>query len=90
VACVVAAAAALYTPLIPTYRSQEEERGGPVESEEDIHEIEGMNEALQEEALEEVTPCQILPLPISRYRFKFQSNLVWDSIKSISNFCFQF
>jgi hypothetical protein len=25
-----------------------------------------------------------------RYRFKFQSNLVWDSIKSISNFCFQF
>jgi hypothetical protein len=26
----------------------------------------------------------------SRYRFKFQSNLVWDSIKSISNFCFQF
>jgi hypothetical protein len=35
-------------------------------------------------------PCQILPLPISRYRFKFQSNLVWDSIKSISNFCFQF
>jgi hypothetical protein len=34
--------------------------------------------------------CQILPLPISRYRFKFQSNLVWDSIKSISNFCFQF
>jgi hypothetical protein len=24
------------------------------------------------------------------YRFKFQSNLVWDSIKSISNFCFQF
>jgi hypothetical protein len=27
---------------------------------------------------------------ISRYRFKFQSNLVWDSIKSISNFCFQF
>jgi hypothetical protein len=25
--------------------------------------------------------CQILPLPISRYRFKFQSNLVWDSIK---------
>jgi hypothetical protein len=23
-----------------------------------------------------------------RYRFKFQSNLVWDSIKSISNFCF--
>jgi hypothetical protein len=34
--------------------------------------------------------CQIFPLPISRYRFKFQSNLVWDSIKSISNFCFQF
>jgi hypothetical protein len=34
--------------------------------------------------------CQILPLPICRYRFKFQSNLVWDSIKSISNFCFQF
>jgi hypothetical protein len=34
--------------------------------------------------------CQILPLPISRYRFKFQSNLVWDSIRSISNFCFQF
>ena len=34
--------------------------------------------------------CQILPLPISSYRFKFQSNLVWDSIKSISNFCFQF
>ena len=34
--------------------------------------------------------CQILPLPISRYRFKFQSNFVWDSIKSISNFCFQF
>jgi hypothetical protein len=34
--------------------------------------------------------CQILPLPISRYRFKFQSNLVWDSIKSMSNFCFQF
>jgi hypothetical protein len=33
---------------------------------------------------------QILPLPISSYRFKFQSNLVWDSIKSISNFCFQF
>jgi hypothetical protein len=26
--------------------------------------------------------CQILPLPICRYRFKFQSNLVWDSIKS--------
>jgi hypothetical protein len=25
-----------------------------------------------------------------RYRFEFQSNLVWDSIKSISNFCFQF
>jgi hypothetical protein len=25
-----------------------------------------------------------------RYRFKFQSNLVWDSIKPISNFCFQF
>jgi hypothetical protein len=23
-------------------------------------------------------------------RFKFQSNLVWDSIKSMSNFCFQF
>jgi hypothetical protein len=37
-----------------------------------------------------VPECQILPLPISRYRFKFQSNLVWDSIKSISNFCFQF
>jgi hypothetical protein len=34
--------------------------------------------------------CQILPLPISRYRFKFQSNLVWISIKSMSNFCFQF
>jgi hypothetical protein len=34
--------------------------------------------------------CQILPLPISRYRFKFQSNLVLDSIKSISNLCFQF
>jgi hypothetical protein len=34
--------------------------------------------------------CQILPLPICRYRFKFQSNLFWDSIKSISNFCFQF
>jgi hypothetical protein len=31
---------------------------------------------------------QILPLPISRYRFKFQSNLVCDSIKPISNFCF--
>ena len=26
----------------------------------------------------------------TRVRFKFQSNLVWDSIKSISNFCFQF
>jgi hypothetical protein len=25
-----------------------------------------------------------------RYRLKFQSNLVWDSIKPISNFCFQF
>ena len=25
-----------------------------------------------------------------RYRFKFQSNLVWESIKSISNFYFQF
>jgi hypothetical protein len=37
-----------------------------------------------------VQVCQILPLPISRYRFKFQSNLVCDSIKSISNFCFQF
>jgi hypothetical protein len=37
-----------------------------------------------------VQVCQILPLPFSRYRFKFQSNLVWDSIKSISNFCFQF
>jgi hypothetical protein len=37
-----------------------------------------------------VGACQILPLPISRYRSKFQSNLVWDSIKSISNFCFQF
>jgi hypothetical protein len=35
-------------------------------------------------------PCQILPLPISRYRFNFQSNLIWDSIKSISNFCFEF
>ena len=34
--------------------------------------------------------CQIFPLPISRYRFKFQSELGWDSIKSISNFCFQF
>jgi hypothetical protein len=34
--------------------------------------------------------CQILPLPSCRYRFKFQSNLVWDSIKSISNFYFQF
>ena len=34
--------------------------------------------------------CQISPLPISHYRSKFQSNLVWDSIKSISNFCFQF
>jgi hypothetical protein len=35
--------------------------------------------------------CQILPLPISRYHsFKFQSNLVWDSIKPISNCCFQF
>jgi hypothetical protein len=31
-----------------------------------------------------------LPLPISRYRFKFQSNLVWGSIKPISTFCFQF
>jgi hypothetical protein len=30
--------------------------------------------------------CQILP----RYRFEFQSNLVWDLIKPISNFCFQF
>jgi hypothetical protein len=26
----------------------------------------------------------------SRYRFKFRSNLVWDSMKPISNFCFQF
>ena len=34
--------------------------------------------------------CQILPATDSRYRFKFQSNLVWDSIKPISNFCFQF
>jgi hypothetical protein len=25
--------------------------------------------------------CQILPLPISRYRFKFQSTFLWDSIK---------
>jgi hypothetical protein len=24
--------------------------------------------------------CQILPRPISRCRFKFQSNLIWDSI----------
>jgi hypothetical protein len=35
-----------------------------------------------------VLPCQILPLPISRYRFKFQSDLVWDLIQPISNFCF--
>jgi hypothetical protein len=35
--------------------------------------------------------CQILPLPISRYRFKFQSNLVWDSIKNQSaTFAFNF
>ena len=31
-------------------------------------------------------PCQILPLPISHYRFTFQSNLVWDLIKPICNF----
>jgi hypothetical protein len=29
-------------------------------------------------------------LLISRYRFKFQSNLVWDLIKPISNFNFKF
>jgi hypothetical protein len=34
--------------------------------------------------------CQILPPPISRYQFKFQSNLVWDLIKPKSNFCFRF
>jgi hypothetical protein len=34
--------------------------------------------------------CQILPLPVSSYRFKFQSNLVWDSIKSITTFAFNF
>jgi hypothetical protein len=28
------------------------------------------------------------PLPISRYRFKFQSNLVWNLIKPISNLAF--
>ena len=32
--------------------------------------------------------CQILPLPIPRYRLKFQINLVWDLIKPISNFAF--
>jgi hypothetical protein len=34
--------------------------------------------------------CAVLHVRFCRYRFKFQSNLVWDSIKSISNFCFQF
>jgi hypothetical protein len=34
--------------------------------------------------------CQIVPLPTPLYRFKFQSNLIWDSIKPISNFCFRF
>jgi hypothetical protein len=34
--------------------------------------------------------CQILPLPTPATDFKLQSNLVWDLIKPISNFCFQF
>jgi hypothetical protein len=38
---------------------------------------------------ERLLPWQ-LHVRFCRYRFKLQSNLVWDSIKSISNFCFQF
>jgi hypothetical protein len=34
--------------------------------------------------------CQIYPLPICRYRFPIQSNLVWNLIKPVSNFAFNF
>jgi hypothetical protein len=38
-----------------------------------------------------VTLCQIFPRPICRYRFRFQSNLVWNLIKPVCNwFSLQF
>ena len=49
------------------------------------------------EKVAELGGASLLPLltdrsPEVRFRFKFQSNLVWEfgnSVKSISNFCFQ-
>ena len=55
-----------------------------------VQKLQGAIHAMTSDAITPPVRCQILPLPICRYRFKFQSNLVWDSIKSISNFCFQF
>jgi hypothetical protein len=62
--------------LAHVHRAPREQERGPVHPQVRVH-AHGLHH-----------PCQILPLPISRCRFKFQRDWVWDLIKPISNFAF--